>query len=614
MLSYKRYTRLILDAACFIFSYLLAYLLRFDFHIPDQYLQVAKISLPWIVGCRFAGFWYFGLFKGIWRYTSVTDLISIIKATISSSLVIVAGVYLSHKFISFPRSVILLDLGILISLTGGIRILRRIMVEGYFISGGSGKRILIVGAGETGELLVRSLRKSDDKMNNPIAFVDDDQSKQKLRVHGLPVVGEIKNLPEVVEKYEIDEVVIAFSKTSGKQMREILSLCREVKMPVTMAANLYGGNGDAVSGGIRELTLEDVVGRAPVQFDEKLISGGLSGKVVMVTGAGGSIGSELCRQLIKYVPSELILLDRTELGIFNLMKEYDDSSYQQLMVPVIGDISDSLLLERLMAERRPQVIFHTAALKHVPLTEVNPQETIKNNVMGTACLADAACKWGIQKFVLLSTDKAANPINFMGVSKRLCELYVKALADIKQLRFLSVRFGNVLESSGSVVPIFKEQIRQRKPVTVTHPEATRYFISKSEAAQLVLQAAAFGEGGEIFVLDMGDPVKIVALARELIFLAGMEPGKDIEIKFTGLRPGEKVVEELVGHDEEIVQTPYEKIRLVEDRGMDLEKLTIGIRELEDILLKPWDRDALNAKLMELVPTYNPRTHEQPLFI
>jgi FlaA1/EpsC-like NDP-sugar epimerase len=425
---------------------------------------------------------------------------------------------------------------------------------------GESKRLLIVGAGDAGEMLLREMQKSYASRYNPVAFADDDERKFGQRLHGVPVMGPLSIVQKIVEQHQVQEIVIAIPTATGKEMRRILELCKPTGLPIrTIPGISQVIDGQVTLNQLRDVDIEDLLGRDPVTLDQRALSELLGGKTVLVTGAGGSIGSELCRQIARFKPQKLLLVERAEPALFEVHRELLEKIHDVTFVPAIADICDEKRMTQLFAEHRPQVVLHAAAHKHVPMMELNPGESVKNNVGGTKVVADLAHANGVDAFVMISTDKAVNPTSVMGATKRVAEIYVQALSQRSKTRFTAVRFGNVLGSAGSVLPIFRQQIAKGGPVTVTHPEMRRYFMTIPEASQLVLQAGAMGRGGEIFVLDMGEPVKIADLARDLITLTGLKPDVDIEVQFTGMRPGEKLFEELSTRDENADKTLHPKI-------------------------------------------------------
>jgi FlaA1/EpsC-like NDP-sugar epimerase len=551
------------DVLLSIASYCFAFLLRFNFSIPEVFYQKMLASMPILVAIRLSSLFFFGLYSGMWRYASITDLARILKAIVVSSALFVVYMTFFYRLVDFPRSVFIIDCFIVICFIGGSRFLYRLSREFYVSKSKSGKRILIIGAGDAAERLLREMRQNPNIDYDIIGFLDSNPAKRGRRIHDVPILGEIDDIEEIGAKERIEEAIVAIPSINGKELRAIMYKCGNAGITCkTLPAISDILNGTITINQIREIRIEDLLGREHIELNRGQISDYLSGKRVLVTGAAGSIGLELCRQIMKVGPERLILFERVENEIYNVEMEFLETYPNGPYALILGDILDAKRLEHVMREHKPQVVFHAAAYKHVPITEANPFEAIKNNVSGTLNVAEISAKYGVEKFVLISTDKAVKPANVMGMTKRIAELICQGMNGGERTMFIAVRFGNVLNSAGSVIPLFRKQIINGGPITVTHPEMTRYFMSIPEAAQLVMQAGAIGRGGEIFVLDMGEPVKIIDLAKDMIRLMGLKVGEDIDIVYTGLRPGEKIHEELVSHSEEIEKTPHEKIMLV----------------------------------------------------
>ncbi len=584
-------------------AYLLAVLLRYDFSVPTGEWSRFIETLLLLLAIRIPLFAFFRLYEGLWRYVSMRDILAILKAVTLSSLVFSAGVlvFFGH---GFSRSVLVLDWVLCSALIGGMRLAFRAVRErsrnGQHLGG---RRTLIVGAGDAGEMLVREIERNSALNYEVAGFVDDDPKKHGRRIHGVEVLGTIDQLPNLCVSREVQELLIAVPSATGAEMRRIIGACRAAKVEFKTIPSL----GELMEGPftlskVRRVDITDLLRREPVRIDTEEVERFIRGKRVLVTGAGGSIGSELCRQAARFSPDALIMLDRAENGLFFVEMELRDKVPGMDLHPVIGDVTDQSRMGVIFEEHRPQVVFHAAAHKHVPLMEANKTEAVKNNVLGIMVVAKAAERAGAEHFVMVSTDKAVRPTSVMGATKRLAEMYVQALNARSETRFMTVRFGNVLASEGSVLQVFQRQIETGGPVTVTHPDMMRYFMTIPEASQLVLQAATQGKGGEIFVLDMGEPVRIVDLAKDLITLSGLEPEKDIEIKFTEPRPGEKLFEELLNPETRVLPTPHEKIMVAETDPVDLEELESDIRGL----LKSAEMDdeaGLLRKLTVMVPGY-----------
>ncbi len=564
LLRYRRLIAVAVHLTLFVTAQVGAFELRFEFSIPPEYFPVGWLWLAANVAIHLLVFTWAGMFAGLWRYTGAKDLVALARSAGLSSLFFAVFIFLGG-YRNYPRSILVIDFLLTVMLVGGLRFGTRSVWQlaqavGEKKNEGERKRVLIVGAGNAGEMLVREMQKTHSGRYLPVGFVDDNRNKQGVAIHGVPVLGLLGDAVEVVKRERIDEVVIAIPSAPGKEMRRIVDTVSPAGVPIrTMPGIDQLISGQVTLNQLRSVNIEDLLGRDPVSLDTNSLEQLLAGQTVMVTGAGGSIGSELCRQVLRFGARRLVLVERSEPALFEIHRELSGRIEKGELVPAIADVCDAARVRSLMALHRPTVVVHAAAHKHVPMMEWNPGEAIKNNVGGTRVVADAAHEFGVQQFVLVSTDKAVNPTSIMGATKRVAELYVQALDQRSKTRFVAVRFGNVLGSAGSVIPIFKEQIASGGPVTVTDPEMRRYFMTIPEASQLVLQAATIGRGGEIFVLDMGQPVKIVDLARDLITLSGLVPDKDIEIRFTGLRPGEKLFEELSTVEEKAEKTRHPKI-------------------------------------------------------
>ncbi|WP_042301558.1 polysaccharide biosynthesis protein [Paraburkholderia kururiensis] len=548
-------------------AWLLAYVIRFNGPVPADFWNSGLHALFWVLviyGLMFRGY---GLYRGMWVFASLPDLVRIAKAVCVGALaVVIASALLQPKPV-VPRSVLLVSPMLLFLAMGGSRALYRAAKEFYRYGGlvGQGKPVLVLGAGTAGANLVRELKRSGEW--RLVGLLDDDPVKQGRELYGYRVLGPIGDLQKISSGLKVEHVIIAVPSASVEAHRRIATLCvRAGVKAMVLPALTPLTQGQAFLSRVRQIDLEDLLGRDPVMIDTVHVQALLRNRVVMVTGAGGSIGSELCRQILRFGPAQLVAFDISEFAIYRLNEELRDRYPEVSLVPVIGDAKDSLLLDQVMARYTPHIVFHAAAYKHVPLMEeVNAWQAVRNNVLGTYRVARAAIRHEVRHFVLISTDKAVNPTNVMGASKRLAEMACQALQQMSsRTQFETVRFGNVLGSAGSVIPKFQQQIAKGGPVTVTHPEITRFFMTIPEASQLVLQASSMGQGGEIFILDMGEPVKIVDLARDLIRLYGFTE-EQIRIAFTGLRPGEKLYEELLADDETTTRTPHPKLRIAKAR-------------------------------------------------
>jgi FlaA1/EpsC-like NDP-sugar epimerase len=610
---------LLLDILLIFLAVATAFALRFDTVSVWDYLSQNWFFLPLLLVIRLPLFYLFGLYRRLWRYASVNEFVAIAEAILLGSALaamLILLVLAPLGFISgFPRSIILLEGMLTLLLVGGLRFSFRLWRGApphpqEVTSQKQNKfkqRALIFGAGDAGTMIVREIRANPTVELEPIAFLDDDASKKGSYIHNLPVLGDRHALAEVVQAQHIGTVIIAMPKAPGRVIRDITQLCHQIGVPVKTVPGLYEILGGSVKvSAIREVELDDLLRREPVTIDLPQIGQYLGGARVLVTGAGGSIGSELCRQIAPFAPERLILFELSENNLYQIHRQLVAYFPALLVTPIVGDVRDKEKVGAVLAQQQPQVVFHAAAHKHVPLMEANVDEVVANNVFGTRHVLEASIHYGVNRFVLVSTDKAVNPKSVMGASKRVAELLVQEAAHRNGSAFVAVRFGNVLGSSGSVVPLFKEQIAAGGPVTVTHPDIQRYFMTIPEAVSLIIQAAALGKGGEIFVLDMGEPVKIKDLAGDLIRLSGFEPGQDIEIVFTGLRPGEKLREELFTAQEQCQSTKHQQIFVARADRDDSEKLQRGLAELESLVFAR-DGAKIKEKLKEIVPEYEPET-------
>lgn len=566
----RRPVQLILDLLVLSAAFLFSYLLRFDFNIPSYFLNNALDQLPFVVLVQFIALFLVGGYALIWRYVSIEDVKFFLWAAIASATILLLSRLLLPS--SFERWQVPISISLVTTILGfggvfGLRMLRRSVFEVYEKRGHALARrytkkqsALFIGAGQTGALAVKEILKRGDSGLEIKGFVDDDRQKRGGSVNGIKVLGTTYDLPRLIEELEINQVVLGLDKASGKEVRRITELCQQIGVKTRILPNIHEiVDGRVQLERIRDVQIEDLLGREPVALDKEGLGEFLTGKTVMVTGAGGSIGSELVRQVCEFKPGKLLLVERAEFNLFEIDRELKGTLPGLDRVALIADVFDTARMSEIFAEYRPHVVFHAAAHKHVPLMEQNPCEAIKNNVFSSENVARLAGQFNAEAFVLISTDKAVNPTSVMGASKRMAELAVQSLNQQFATRYMAVRFGNVLGSAGSVVPIFREQIRKGEPITVTHRDMTRYFMTIPEASQLVLQAGAIGKGGEIFILDMGEPVRIVQLAEDLIRLSGLQPYEDIDIIFTGIRPGEKLFEELEISGEGLVRTQHAKI-------------------------------------------------------
>lgn len=603
-LLFKRWVAFIHDLLWVPIALVLAYLLRFNFDaIPPTHRQSLYQLLIFAPPVQGLIFWLFGLYRGFWRFASIPDLVRIFKAVGMGTLVITVIDGLLTRFQGIPRSVFILYPLLLVGGLCASRILFRWLKDHRVsLQKNSGTRTLIVGAGRAGELLVRDLLHRVEYA--PVAFLDDDDGLLNREIHGVRVIGKTKDIPKVVADEAIELVLLAIPSAGNKVIRQLVQRCREVGVACQTLPSVHEMIGMTVDAdSLRSITVEDLLGREPVKLDMKAISGYLSGKSVLVTGGGGSIGSELCRQVASLGPERLIIFDHGEFNLYFIDHELRTSFPELRIETILGDVKDQERVKWVFSTFSPDVVFHAAAYKHVPMVEWNPAEGVRNNVFGTQCVADAADRYGVERFVLVSTDKAVNPANVMGATKRVAELYCQNLNRRSATRFITTRFGNVLGSTGSVVPLFKRQIEAGGPVTVTHAEITRYFMTIPESVSLILQAGAMGKGGEIFVLDMGEPVLVKDLAEQMIRLSGLEPETDIEIVYTGLRPGEKLFEELIHESEHLRSTSHEKLLLALSRKVEWGWLTEKMACLMQAAASR-NIERLRRCLQDIVPEFN----------
>lgn len=603
-----------IDMVVLSVAYWLAYLFRFEFVIPMPWLRVLLTTWPYVVLLHFLMLALFRVPQMSWRYVSIGD-VGRMWIAVSAASALLLTIRLGGPYISESLEMVVIPVGVIamhfvLSFVGliGLRVLRRVYGEAVDrrrqTTGDERQRVLLIGAGQAGVMVAREIAQRPDLGLQPVGFIDDDPVKHGMSIGGLTVLGSTRDLAAVAERKHVKRALITIANAPGSQIRRITELCRDARLSAKIIPGIYEIVGDKVNlSRIREIAIEDLLGRKPVQLDEDIVGASISGRVVMITGSGGSIGSELCRQVCRFGPARVVLVERYENALFEIHRELTTAFPQVLIDPQIADVCDLARMEQIFGSTKPELVFHAAAHKHVPMMEWNPGEAIKNNVGGTLAVADLSDRFGVARFVLVSTDKAVNPTSVMGATKRIAEIYVQALAERSSTRFVTVRFGNVLGSAGSVIPIFRQQIARGGPVTVTHPEMRRYFMTIPEASQLVLQAGAMGDGGEIFILDMGDPVKIVDLARDLITLSGLRPDEDIEIRFSGIRPGEKLFEELSTNIECADKTKHPKIFIGEIEPHGWDAVSIGVSALI-ALARSGGADRLRAAIADLVPEYH----------
>lgn len=600
---------LLFDLCCVAVAWLSAFLLRFNFEWPKGYETTLWIGLAPLLITHTVASWRAGLYRGMWIFASLRDLNRVLKATFGSTIVLLAIVAFSPPEINIPRSIVVLYPLLLLVLMGGGRLAWRMWKEHqlYYLGQGSGKPVVIVGAGSAGAMLVRELERSPDW--NVVALVDDDKNKWGLEISGCRVEGSIDALGEVLVRWNANHAIVAIPSASRARLQKVTQLASSVNAQLFTVPGLSElMNGRVAINAVRPVKIDDLLGRESVNIDTSHIAQMLQGKKLLITGAGGSIGSELCKQLARFEPDTILLIDSSEYALYSIDQWFKNNLPDTNIVPLTADVKDEVRLKQIFDEWMPQIVFHAAAYKHVPLMEVNNAwQALQNNVVGTLLVGRQAIRANAERFILISTDKAVNPTNVMGATKRMAEMVCEILQnhEDRPTCFQMVRFGNVLGSTGSVIPKFQEQIAYGGPITVTHPEITRYFMSIPEAAQLVLQAAAMGKGGEIFVLDMGEPVKIVDLAKNMIRLSGFTEN-EINIKFTGLRPGEKLYEELLADDERTLPTHHEKLRIAKSRpaNADFEHFINSLAANAKNLSLP--DSEVRSLLCQWIPEYQPK--------
>jgi FlaA1/EpsC-like NDP-sugar epimerase len=593
-----RLWQLVADAALIAAAWFFAFQLRFDFNVPPTFADGLWVTIALVVAIKLAVFVALGFYNRWWRYVSTRDMWRAALGVLVASVLAALAVYFADPFERrLPRGVVLIDFVLLLGLVAGTRLAARTIFERPGASSlvARGKEVIVVGAGDAGQLVIREMQRSRQLGYTPIGLVDDDPRKKNLRVHGVRVLGTTKELPHVLRDNRPDELLIAIPSASGEDRQKVVEVARREGIPVKTLPGLYEliADEENLAGRIRPVQVEDVLGREPVEVDLDAISEYLQGQTVLVTGAGGSIGSELCRQIARARPARLVLVDQAETPLFEIERELVDERDFTASIPVLADVANRSRMRSIFERYRPAVVFHSAAYKHVPLMEANPLESVRNNVLATKVVTDTAVEFNAERFVLISTDKALNPKAVYGQCKTLCEWIVEAYGSRSDVptRFVAVRFGNVLGSAGSVITIFKRQIEKGGPVTITHPEMTRFFMTIPEASSLVVQAGAIGGAGEIFVLDMGEPVGILDLARDMIRLSGKEPEREIPFEFIGVRAGEKLHEQLWGEDEEVAETGHPKIQRARRVLIDAAWLEDELTELERLV---WDGETLEV--------------------
>ena len=616
LLRFRKPLIVLAHIVAFAASLMLSFLLVNNMQFRQNWLVLYPSLVLFFLIVKLLVFGFFEQYRGWWRYVGISDLLGILRASMVSTLIIVALWFAIGQVESIRRNlpgglqiplegVCMTDMFVTVLLLAGLRMVIRLYYEEFrTVEVGRLKRLLIVGAGDAGEALLREIGRERIAQYDVVGFIDDDPIKQGTNIHGISVLGTVEQLPKICEDHNIEEIAIAMPQATHHQRRRVVQVFdKGTKIRFGTVPSLTDiASGKLRVSQIRDVDINDLLGRETVELDLDLIEAFLKDKTILVTGAGGSIGSEMCRQVCNFSPKLLLLIEQAENPLFYMERELHKQFAGISIKAVVCDITDKMRVEGIFETYKPQVVIHAAAHKHVPLMELNSGEAIKNNIVGTQIVSDAANNYGTTNFVMISTDKAVNPTSIMGSSKRIAEMYIQDLSRTSKTHFVTVRFGNVLDSDGSVVPIFKKQIAEGGPVTVTHPGMKRYFMTIPEASQLVLQAATMGKGGEIFVLDMGEPVKIIDLARDIITLSGFKPGEDIEITFTNPRPGEKLFEELSIEGEDMQRTRHRKISIWKNIPMDRGKLRNGINELVNVA-QTQNYSEIVQKIKELVPEY-----------
>ena len=600
------------DGIAIVLSFLFAYLLRFDFNIPSQHWNSFATSLLLIVPVKYLLFYSFGLYRSIYRYTSIWDGVKVLKASTTASLLIIVFYSFSFDFEGLNRSIFIMDYLLTTIFIGFVRVSVRFYYSTLkskpVFSNKNKTKLLLLGAGNTGEKIAREILATYPNEFELIGFLEDDLGKQGASIHGIPILGPIRELGSISIPY--DEIIITAPSSTTEQMRQIVELCEKTGKRFRTIPSFTELIHNQVSiKDIREVSILDLLGREEIKLDKESIKNFFGGKRILITGAGGSIGSELVRECLKYNPGSLILVDNSEQNLFTIEQDCLDLAGKTIIKIMLANVCDENQMKAVFKEYRPQIVFHAAAYKHVPMQELHPWAAVGTNVLGTMIMTELSTLYNVDKFVLVSTDKAVSPVNIMGATKRLAEKIVLSVDKIGQTNMIAVRFGNVIGSSGSVIPTFQKQIEHHGPVTITHPEMYRYFMSVSEAAQLIFQAGAMKQKGRILVLDMGKPIRIKDMAYDLIRLSGYEPEKDIPIVYTGLRPGEKLYEELVAKEETIQHTAHNKIMVLKDHNgySDWNNFKKEILSLINIS-NTYDSDAIKQKLQLLVPDYTPQDY------
>jgi len=617
---------LFLDVVLLCTCYYCAYLIRFEGALKHAYLVQFVKTLPPLLAIKIVCFFLNDIYRGMWRYTSITDLLNIIKGSLLGSVIFTLYLAMVYHFAGISRSILFIDLTFTIMAIGGMRLFIRLLYQQDFNflneiifwrkEEYKSKKAVIVGTGALAERLFREFSSANPKLYQVIGFIDENHVHRGMKIHGVPVLGSMDDIPNILNYYTIDDVLIANPDMMTGRMKTLVELCVGNGVRVRVIPSLSDRVEGAVAQHLRDIRIEDLLAREPVRLDMKVVTGDLQGQTILITGAGGSIGSELARQIAQHQPKKLVLLDNAETPLYAIEMELKQSCKGLEIAPCIGDIRNAKSLEQILRRHQPRTIFHAAAYKHVPMMETVPLDAVNTNILGTFSIASLACKYHVEKFVMISTDKAVRPTSVMGATKRIAEMVVQSMNG-NGTRFVIVRFGNVLGSNGSIVPLFEKQIAQGGPLTITHPEVTRFFMTIPEAVMLVLQASVIGKGGELFLLDMGKPVKIVDLAKNMIRLAGLIPERDIKIDYIGLRPGEKLYEELLIAGEGVVETACDKIKVCKHySGVSEERLFGAIEHFRLLVETSYDHETALSIIKSLVPAYmdagSKKSHPIPL--
>ncbi len=612
----KRLFMVLMDVCIVTAVSFLALIVRFEFSItavPDYYVGVVWSALPATLVIAVIVFYIFRLYSSLWTYAGATELLYLTAACIADTLLNTVNILLNYRDREYPlpRSWYFIYGALLLAFMFISRYSYR-AVRTFFgkkTDAKDLKRVLVIGAGEAGNNIIKEIAGSRFLNMHVVGFIDDDKSKIGKYMHGVKVLGDRSDIIEIAKDYMVDEIIIAMPTATAKEMKGILDICKETGCEMKRLPGMYQlVNGEVSISKLKDVDVNDLLGRDPIRVDMDSIMGYVSGKVVMVTGGGGSIGSELCRQVAMHKPKQLVIIDIYENSVYDIQQELKRAYPELDLVVLIASIRNTKRIDKIFDQYRPDIIYHAAAHKHVPLMEDSPNEAVKNNVVGTWKIVQAADKYKVKRFVMISTDKAVNPTSVMGATKRICEMIIQTYNKHSETEYVAVRFGNVLGSNGSVIPLFKQQIAEGGPVTVTHPDIIRYFMTIPEAVSLVLQAGAYAKGGEIFILDMGEPVKILDLAKNLILLSGHKPNEDIQIVFTGLRPGEKLYEEMLMKEEGMQETANKLIHIGKPIQMDEEKFMQQLAEIRDHALE--EPDDIKQWVQRIVPTYSIQDHSQ----